>query len=138
MVLLGVVLRSPVALQAKIIAFPDQFDAVHVMAIAATHVVAVHFALGERAIYVDFVLYLAISKVKAFAQQAGQVSVQQVCFGMCVVTSGIHGVTLVPGCEKEEMARFLTRRVVTILITVGVISVIVFFLARLASDPRNL
>jgi len=36
------------------------------------------------------------------------------------------------------MARFLARRVVTILITVVVVSVIVFFLARLAGDPRNL
>ena len=67
MVLRGVVLRSPVTLQAKIIPLLDQLDRVHVMAVVATHIMAVHFALGERAINVNLIHYLAVSKVKIFA-----------------------------------------------------------------------
>ena len=47
MVLFGIVLGGPVTLQAQFITFLDQLDGVHIMAVAATHIVTVHFALGK-------------------------------------------------------------------------------------------
>ena len=83
MVFLRVVLRATVTLQAKLVAFLDQFDGVHVVTVTAAHVMAVHFALCEGAVHVNLVLDLAVRKIQAFVQQAGQDSYPAGRFPVC-------------------------------------------------------
>ena len=82
MMLHCVVLSVAVALQAKFVTFFDQFHRMHLVAVAAAHIVAVHFGLGKRAVDIDFVQDLPVGEIQVFVQQAGQIVVQQVIFGM--------------------------------------------------------
>ncbi|MNV23669.1 hypothetical protein D3C71_1146960 [compost metagenome] len=66
-----------VTLQAQAIAWRFQLRAVGVVAVAATHALVEHFALGKGAVFEHFVLDLAVQRVQLAGQDAWQVVVHQ-------------------------------------------------------------
>ena len=87
MVLVDVVLRLAVTLQAQRVVFQHGFHRVHVVAVAAAHVALVHLALRERAVNVDLVEDLAVGEVQALVEQARQEGVHE---GAAVVVEIAH------------------------------------------------
>ena len=63
-----IVLRG-MALQAKVVAFGSELEAVRFMAVTASYTGAEHPALDERAVFVHFVLDLPVGEVEVFVQQ---------------------------------------------------------------------
>jgi len=65
MMFLGVIFIDTVALEAKAVSLFDDLHTVHVMAVAAAHIPVVHFALGERSVYVHLLQDLPIRIIQS-------------------------------------------------------------------------
>jgi hypothetical protein len=85
MVLEAVVGITTVALKAQVVPLFEQSKAVNVVAIAAAHVVLVHFALNERPVYIHLLEDLTIRVVKPFAEHCRELAVHQMPASMVVI-----------------------------------------------------
>ena len=85
MMLAGVVVGRPVALQAQAVAFLHAPDAVDVVAVAAAHVPRVHLALGERGVRVHLFQDLPVGEIQLPGEQARHHGVQQVGLDVGVI-----------------------------------------------------
>ena len=72
MMIEGVVLIGPVTLGTQGIPFKFPFQAVRIMAIAATYILHVHLTLCKRAVFIIFIQELPIDKVIRVLQATGE------------------------------------------------------------------
>jgi hypothetical protein len=72
-------------LEAEVVALLEQLKAVHVMAIAAAHIIAVHLALHERSVDVNLLENLTVRVVQTIAQHRRELTFHQFATAVVVV-----------------------------------------------------